>query len=146
MVPLARSQSAGGELSRFAVEMVYVEDGTPSEGRTTDFSGELPIADVPTTAVAWTIYIPDSAKVKKRTIDGSLRQVDWFTPIEVPAAGSTEAIYEVQQAANQTFSSEAMAAGVQPVRVTLPVDGQSLYFEKLLVLDEQLNVGFTYKE
>ena len=146
MVPLARSQSAGGELSRFAVEMVYIEDGSPSEGRTAQFSGELPIADVPTTAVAWTIYVPDGAKVKKRSIEGSLRQVDWFTPIDVPAAGSAEAIYEVQQSANQTFSSEAMAAGVQPVRVTLPVDGQAMYFEKLLVLDETLNVGFTYKE
>ncbi|MDG1479917.1 MAG: hypothetical protein P8R54_10010 [Myxococcota bacterium] len=146
MVPLARSQSAGGELSRFAVEMVYIEDGEPSEGGRTTFDGELPIADVPTTAVAWTIYVPDSAKVKKRTIEGSLRQVDWFTPIEVPVAGSIQAIQEVQQAANQTFSTEAMAAGVQPVRVTLPVDGQAMYFEKLLVLDERLNIGFTYKE
>ncbi|MFT5681506.1 MAG: hypothetical protein ACI8RZ_002412 [Myxococcota bacterium] len=146
MVPLARSQSTGGELSRFAVEMVYIEDGEPSEGGRTNFSGELPIADVPTTAVAWTIYVPDSAKVKKRSIEGSLRQVDWFTPIEVPAAGSAQATYEVQQAANQTFSSEAMAAGVQPVRVTLPVDGQAMYFEKLLVLDERLNIDFTYKE
>lgn len=146
MVPLARSQSAGGELSRFAVEMVYIEDGEPSEGGRTTFDGELPIADAPTTAVAWTIYVPDNAKVKKRTITGSLRQVDWFTPIEVPVAGSIQAIQEVQQAANQTFSSEAMAAGVQPVRVTLPVDGQAMYFEKLLVLDERLHIGFTYKE
>ncbi len=146
MVPLARSQSAGGELSRFAVEMVYIEDGTPAQGGRTTFSGELPRADVPTTAVAWTIYVPDSAKIKRRSIEGALRQVDWFTPIEVPTAGSNEAIYEVQQAANQTFSSDAMAAGVQPVRVTLPVDGQAMYFEKLLVLDERLNIGFVYKE
>ena len=146
MVPLARSQSAGGELSRFAVEMVYIEDGEPSSSGRTQFNGQLPIADVPTTAVAWTIYVPDSVKVKKRSIEGSLRQVDWFTPIEVPAAGSTEAVYEAQQAANQTFSSEAMAAGVQPVRVTLPVDGQAMHFEKLLVLDEPLTISFMYKE
>ncbi len=71
MVPLARSQSAGGELSRFAVEMVYIEDGTPAQGGRTTFSGELPRADVPTTAVAWTIYVPDSAKIKRRSIEGA---------------------------------------------------------------------------
>ena len=145
MVPLARSQSSGGELSRFAVEMVYVEDGQAIESASARFDAALPSADVPTTAVAWTIYVPDGAKVRGHSVEGSLRRVDWFTPIEVPTAGSAEANFEVQQQANATFSSDAMAAGVQPVRVSLPIDGEPLYFEKLLVLDDTLNIGFNFK-
>jgi hypothetical protein len=52
---------------------------------------------------------------------------------------------EVQMQAAQTFSGEATAAGVQPVKVSLPIDGYPTYFEKLLVLDEPLEVSFDYK-
>lgn len=145
LVPLARSQSSGGGLSRFAVEMVYIEDAPPLEEGTVDFSGSLPIANVPTTAVAWTVYVPEGAKVKKRTVDGSMRRVDRFTPIQVPQDASGTATIEVQQAANAQFESQAVAAGVQPVRVSLPIDGIPLYFEKLLVLDEELSVDFAYR-
>lgn len=143
LVPLARSQASGGDLARFAVEMVYVEDGTQPESGV--FAASLPRADVPATAVAWTVYVPDDAKVKKSSIDGTLRQVEWFTPIDLGGVSSAEAVAQVQQQANALFDSDAMAGGVQPVRVVLPLDGTPLYFEKLLVMGDALDVGFEYR-
>ncbi len=146
MIPLARSQTAGGDLARFAVELVYVEDGAaPDRGRGT-FAAKLPVADVPATAVAWTVYAPGEAKVPKRSIGGSLRPVDAYTPIDLGGVSLPEATRQVQRQAELQFDNEATAAGVQPVRVTLPVDGRPLYFEKLLVLDEDLEVRFDYKK
>lgn len=146
MIPLARSQTAGGDLARFAVELVYVEDGVaPVKGKGS-FAAQLPVADVPATAVAWTVYVPGEAKIPKRSIGGSLRPVDAYTPIDVGGVSLPEATAQVQRQAQLQFDSEATAAGVQPVRVTLPVDGRPLYFEKLLVLDEDLEVRFDYKK
>lgn len=147
MIPLARSQTAGGDLARFAVELVYVEDGTAPDRRGAgSFSAELPVADVPATAVAWTVYVPGEARIPKRSIEGSLRQVDAYTPIDLGGVSLPEATRQVQQQAQLQFDSEATAGGVQPVRVTLPVDGRPLYFEKLLVLDESLAVQFDFKK
>lgn len=146
MIPLARSQTAGGDLARFAVELVYVEDGpAPDDRGRGSFKARLPVADVPATAVAWTVYVPGEAKVLERSVGGSLRPVDAYTPIDLGGVSLPEATRQVQQQAQLQFDSEATAGGVQPVRVTLPVDGRPLYFEKLLVLDEQLGVHFDYK-
>jgi hypothetical protein len=146
LIPLARSTSAGGDLARFAVEMVYVEDGDPPNGAGMGrFQAELPQADVPTTAVAWTVYVPGEAKVKERRMEGTLRPVDAYTPVDAGGVEVAEATRQVQRQAAATFSADASAAGVQPVRVNLPLDGRPLYFEKLLVLDDPLQVGFDWK-
>ena len=146
LIPLTRSQTSGGDLARFAVEMVYVEDGeAPASGGAGNFAAQLPGADVPTTSVAWTVWVPSGTKVKTSAADGTLRPVDWFTPVDTSGITVPEAVYEVQQQANVQFDKDAMGVGVQPVKVTLPIDGQPLYFEKLLVLDEPLTVTFPYK-
>lgn len=142
LVPLARSQSSGGDLARFAVEMVYVEDGSIDTGV---FTAVLPGADVPATSVTWTVYVPEDAKVKKSSIDGTLRQVEWFTPIDLGGVSSAEAVAQVQQQAQALYDSDAMSGGVQPVKVVLPIDGTPLYFEKLLVMGDPLEVGFSYR-
>jgi len=71
--------------------------------------------------------------------------VDWFTAIDLGGITAEQATYQVQQQANAQFNGEAVAAGIQPVRVTLPLDGRAYYFEKLLVFDEVLSVQFPYK-
>lgn len=145
LVPLARSQAAGGELARFAVEIVYVEDGDPpAGGKRGRFDAALPIADVPATAVAWSVFVPAEAKVKERKIVGSLRRVEAFTAVDAGGVTVREANAMVQQQAAATFAAEAQGKGVQPVRVSLPLDGKPIYFEKLLVLDEALTVGFDW--
>jgi hypothetical protein len=148
LIPLARSQASGGALASFAVEIVYVEDGVEPDAKGAgEYAASLPIADVPTTQVAWTVYVPYETKIKESDIESTLRKVDYFT--SVSTAGYTmDAMAvnaEVQMQAAQTFSGEATAAGVQPVKVSLPIDGYAIFFEKLLVLDEKLEVSFDYK-
>ncbi len=148
LIPLARSQTSGGALAQFAVELVYVEDSPAPDARGKGrFEAALPIADVPATQVAWTIYLPDGAKMKKKTIETSLRRVEWFTSISTQgyAVDALEVNQAVQAQAAQQFAGEATAAGVQPVKVSLPIDGWASYFEKLLVLDEQLTLAFDYR-
>jgi putative transposon-encoded protein len=145
MVPLIRSQSAGGSLASFGVEVVYVETGTPPDasGRTT-FEAQLPGVDVPTTYVGWTVYVPWEARVKMSSVAGSLAPVDWLsTPLggmDVLMVSSAEQS-QVRSAGNQA-SSGSLGDGAAPVRVQLPLDGYELSFEKLLALDERLWVSF----
>lgn len=146
LIPLMRSQTSGGELAQFSVELVYVEDGAaPDQSGKGRFEARLPAADVPSTGVAWTVYLPRDASLKAKSVDGSLRRVDYFTPIPVPGQVGGQPAQLVQAQANAQYEGEAMAQGVQPVRVTLPLDGQPVFFEKLLVLDEPLDVRFDWK-
>lgn len=146
LVPLARSQSGRGDLARFAVELVYVEDGAEPDNGAGTFSAALPTSEVPTTSVAWTVYLPREAKVPKKSFDGTMRRVFWFTPIEVDGVSSEASLQQVRQQAQANMESGAMGSGVTPVRVNLPIDGQAFYFEKLLVQDDALTVSFDYKK
>jgi hypothetical protein len=147
LVPLVRSQAAGGALAAVVVEVGYVETGEPPDHGRGTFMAELPRADAPTTWVGWTVYAPARAKISKRSFDGSLRDVEFLTR---PA--SSAAVYavpgqnaEMQQMATSLGNAGGMGEGAAPVQVTLPVDGQPLFFEKLLALDEKLWVTFEYR-
>ena len=47
--------------------------------------------------------------------------------------------------ASRQATAGALGHGAEPVPVSLPLDGQQLFFEKLLALDEPLWVSFDYK-
>lgn len=148
MIPLVRSSTSGGALAGFNVEVVYVESGTPPSpaGRGT-FRAALPGADVPSTWVGWTVYAPADAKVKKGSLDGSLRDVDY---LHVPAnAGEIMTIDtytpQMQQSAGEQLANGGLGQGAAPVPVSLPLEGTPWSFEKLLALDEELWVEFDYK-
>jgi hypothetical protein len=141
LVPLVRSQAAGGTLAAFSVEVVYVQDHEPAVKGKGSYRGSLPAADVPSTYVAWSVYVPDGAKVK--SADGSLHEVDTLSN-PIPGAG----VYEIQTANAQVQRSagdQAMGGGAVPVAVSLPLQGTPLHFEKLLAMDEELWVGFSVK-
>jgi hypothetical protein len=145
LVPLVRSSAAGGALAAFEVTVVYVENGT---GDTSHFEAELPKADAPTTWVGWTVLAPKGSKVPKKVRDGSLRKVEYLTPPPPASQVYQQAQYNGavgNQAMNQ-IAGGGLGDGAAPVQVTLPTDGVPQYFEKLLVLDEKLWVGFDYKE
>jgi hypothetical protein len=148
MVPLIRSQATGGSLAAFEVEVVYVEstEATPDNGRG-HFTAALPQADAPSTYVAWTIYSPEEAKVRKRSAKGSLRFVeDLSNPIPGDDAYyiETETPMFEQQAAIQNESG-GLGTGSVPVPVSLPLQGDAVFFEKLLALDEPLQIEFDYR-
>ena len=148
MLPLVRSQASGGGLASFAVDVVYVESGEGPDGSGRgSFEAVLPTADVPTKWVGWSVYAPWEAKVKANSLDGSLKPVDWLSH---PA--TADQAFEVQAEA-QAYANVAadqartggLGRGVEPVQVSLPLDGEPYHFEKLLALDEALWVRFDYK-
>ncbi|MCX4245132.1 hypothetical protein [Paraliomyxa miuraensis] len=148
MVPLLRSQSTGGSLAAFEVEVVYVEstDATPDNGRG-HFAGTLPQADAPSTYVVWRVHSPEGTKIKKRSADGSLRMVEYPSnpiPSEDEYYIETDTPMYEQQAVMQSDSG-GLGTGAVPVQVSLPVQGEPVFFEKLLALDEPLTVEFDYK-
>ncbi len=148
LIPLVRSQSTGGALAAFDVEVVYVENGSPvpEKGKGT-FAATLPHADVPCTYVAWTIYAPEKTKVKRRSHAGSLTHVDYLSnPIPGGTVGYIETVTpEVQQQAYvQANRDGGMGEGAVPVPVSLPLQGKAVYYEKLLALDEALEIRFDY--
>jgi len=147
LVPLARSEAAGGALARFAVEVVYVEDGDAPDPRSGngELAASLPRVDVPVTAVAWTMWMPAGAKVPRKSVEGSFRNVAAYTRVDDGGLAIPEAVEQVRRQAEASYAAAAAQGGVQPVRVTLPVDGTPLYFEKLLALDEPLDLSFRYK-
>ncbi len=152
MVPLVRSQQAGQSLSAFDVTVVYVESGASAgdNGRGT-FTAALPTADVPTTYVAWTVYSPEKTKIRRRSYDGTLRRVEMLSfPIPVVGTGYVDVEQGLdgdfaQTAVGNAAGGAAMARGAAPVLVTLPLQGKETYFEKLLALDEKLEVTFEFR-
>ncbi len=148
LVPLVRSDASGGALSAFLVDLVYVENGNElAEGRG-ELRADLPKVDAPSSVLQWTIYVPYSTTVVPKTSEGTVRRVQWFSAAPVLPA---EAI--VTQAASNAVRMEVqnqgdtgvLGQGVEPVEVQIPLSGNAYYFEKTLVLGEDLWVGFDYK-
>jgi hypothetical protein len=147
LIPLVRSQATGGALAAFDVEVVYVENGTPvPETGKGKFEATLPTADVPCTYVAWTLYAPAETKVKRRSYDGSLEHVDYLSnPIPGGPVGYIDTVTpQVQQQAYEQANDGGMGEGAVPVPVSLPLQGKAVNFEKLLALDETLQVSFEF--
>ncbi len=146
LIPLVRSQVAGGALASFDVEVVYVEDTAKatSSGR---FRAELPRADVPTTYVGWTVYVPEDLKLRKRSFEGSVEHVRYLSnPIPQENAYVVETSNEqVQFQSEDQMASGGLGEGATPVKVTLPLQGRMIYLEKLIALDETLEVEFDYR-
>jgi hypothetical protein len=148
MIPLVRSQAAGGELAAFEVEIVYVEAGAaPNSSGRGSFAADLPRPDAPSTYVAWTIYAPGDSRVRRFTVDGTLRRVKFLSnPIPADDMNYVQtATPEVAQQAQVQTNAGALGDGAVPVPVSLPLQGREIYFERLLALDEPLEVHFKYR-
>lgn len=147
LVPLVRSDASSGAMSAFLVDLVYVESGSPL-GRSGTARAELPRTDAPVSQLQWTVYFPADAKVGKDSYDGTVRHVDWFSgspQLPQDAVVTRDMEMQVQAAATGNEMAGTLGQGVEPVEVNLPLSGQSVTFEKMLVLDEALWVSFDYR-
>ncbi len=152
MIPLIRSRQAGSSLAAFQVEVVYVETGAPtdSRGRGT-FQASLPVPDVPSTYVAWTVYSPEHTKVKRRSVAGNLDHVNYLSqPIateddELVALPTQEQMLSGEIELADKAGGGGMTRGAAPVPVSLPLQGVETHFERTLALGDQLTVSFHYK-
>ena len=146
LVPLVRSQASGGSLAAFTVEVVWVEDGqAPDDSGKGAVDLNLPQVDVPVTYYRWSVYVPWKAKIKKKSIDSSLRKVEWFSTPVTPEGQYLDMAGQAAMQQSYQAQNAAVDQGVSPVDVAMPVEGQALYFEKLLVLDEELQLHLEYK-
>lgn len=153
LVPLVRSADEGGAVTAFGVELVYVETmPAPDASGAGSFEADLPAVDVPTTYVAWRVYVPSEARVDTRHVRGNVRAVPQLSrplgglaAMSVPSGSAAQEEERAQNARSGQAASGGMGSGAGPVRVNLPLEGRVLAFEKLLALDETLHVGFDYK-
>ncbi len=149
LIPLVRSDASGGALTSFLVELVYVEPGEAlTEGRGA-LRVALPTIDAPSSVLQWTLWTPPTVTVLPKTAVGSVHLVEWYSAAPVLPA---EAV--VTQAAQAAVRAEAanqgetgtLGLGVAPVHVEVPLSGNTTRFERTVVLDEALWVGFDYKK
>jgi hypothetical protein len=149
LVPLVRSDASGGALAGFGVELVYVEAGEPLAKGKGWAKLSLPRIDAPTSLLQWSIYVPEKLRIKAKDGDGTLHRVSYFSAqAALPPDASVLAndrIMVQEKAEQQAMAPGAMGQGVEPVEVQLPLSGQAVLFEKMLVLDEELWVGFDYR-
>lgn len=148
LVPLVRSQASGGSLAAFEAEVVYVESGeaVPDNGKGS-FNAKLPVTDVPSTYVAWTLYAPEGAKVRWRSVEGNMDRVDYLSN-PIPAQDMTYIetdTPQMAQTAGEQSDNGGLGQGAAPVKVNLPLQGTPIYFEKLLSFKEGVEIEFEYR-
>jgi len=147
LIPLLRSSQQAHGLASFEIEVVFVEEGGETKGHLGQFKAKLPNIDVPVTYVAWSIFTGEELRVQSKSIDSSLRHVDELsTPLDsVDALRLHSENQSMQGVAANLQRSGGLDSGSAPVKVRLPIEGDPHHFEKLLALDEDLNVSFSYK-
>jgi hypothetical protein len=152
LLPLVRSEGASSGLSAFPVELVYVETGAGQPPAAGTLHVALPQASEPVTHMMVNLYLPKGGKYTKGwgnepAVTSPLTVVKEFRRLLSAAAQTVDAEVQVevlQQAAQMQADAATAAAGATPIRVNLPVDGQLLRLEKVLVLDEPLFIDVEY--
>ena len=135
-------------MSAFPVELVYVEK-TPSFADRGKMQVILPACNEPITHVIYSIHLPEDGRYDGWS--GNLKKVDAFARIgstAYPSSAQADSQVEAVKLSNtvqQRVEQEAVAAGVTPIRVQLPVMGKPYLLEKILVLGDALSFEFRYQ-
>ena len=93
------------------------------------------------------MYAPLVAKVRRFTVDGTLRKVRYLSnPIPAEDMNYVQtANPQVAQQAKDQANEGSLGDGAVPVPVSLPLQGREVHFERLLALDEPLTIEFKYR-
>ncbi|MFP4057097.1 MAG: hypothetical protein ACLF0G_09540 [Candidatus Brocadiia bacterium] len=142
LVPLVRSTRSASELASFPVDMVYVE--TTDAGRSGTLRVQLPTVAAPMMHVMLSYYLPKEGSYRGllggARFSGPLRLVDEFTPLTTTAGAEAQTVdadeqaQQMQKQVEAQVDQRARAAGVQPIRVRLPLHGTLFKLEKILCL------------
>ena len=154
LIPLVRSARAQAELAAFPVELVYVEkQGSPGEKGKMRI--DLPRSAEPMTHLMVQLYLPAEGNyrrglLREMSFEGPLRLVERYSvvrgaprPVRAEVKPEVQAM-QLQKQYRRRIEVGAVAAGVTPIHVRLPIRGQRFQFEKILVLDEPLWISFEY--
>ena len=144
-------------LSSFPVELVYVESQR-DVGDSGRMAIGLPRVNQPVTHLMVQLYLPKKGGYRKGVLggfewsfEGPLRRVEKFThlssapmPPRVQLRPEAQA-KQLQKQFDRRVEAAAVAAGVTPIRVNLPIRGEIFRFEKILVMEgDDLYIKFQY--
>jgi len=147
LVPLIRSGGGAQEMASFPVDIVYVEApaaATPTHGK---LRVELPTVDAPAMQIMFNYYLPPEGSYTVGLFgwsgfSGPLRVVKEFTDLAtgqervVVRHDAQKQAQQMDEQVQQRVEREARAAGVEPIRVRLPIQGKHFKLEKLLALPQ----------
>lgn len=146
LIPLEKSQLKGETLTQFPVEVVYLEKGS-NMGSSGCLKIDLPKADIPTSELYWSMYLPTDFLYYK--FGGDVKKVEDMQPLLVSVGGvlrdkkdmyiRKEALSSQyrQQAYEQKTLDEVSQRGALPIKVTIPRRGKVLRFSKLLIAENE---------
>jgi hypothetical protein len=132
------------------VEIVYAEKGTqPDDRGRGSVQIDFPSCSEPIMHMMVDLHVPEEGRY--RNFDGTLREVECFTPVAgVPVSGAVQgggsnlAAQQIQQAFVQRNQAKVTEAGASPIEVRLPVSGERYRFEKILIVKGQESLNYTY--
>lgn len=148
------------DLKPYDVEIVFVQTGKEAEAKG-ELTLELPQCDIPVGRMAWAVFLPDAMRIVD--VEGNLKEVRNFSlpfvhfgeaayrrlrasEARAHAAQLKESLRALEQAkAIDQLAEQATAEGVLPVRVELPIAGELIRFEKLLLVNEAPRVKLLYR-
>jgi len=147
LIPLVRSDSRMAEMSAFPVELVYVERTPPFAEKGT-MNVALPVCSEPITHVMYSVYLPENGRYEGW--GGNMTKVAAFTQIgRAPSSAASGVaqgdVDQLSKIVQQQVEKEAVAAGVTPIHVQLPIIGRPFLLEKVLVLGDTLSYEYRYQ-
>ncbi|NQT88621.1 hypothetical protein HQ560_17780 [bacterium] len=156
LLPLVRSSAGARELASFPVEMVYVETPTKPVAAKGALRVDLPTVNAPVMHLMVSYYLPTEGTYRSYwsgdRFDGPLKLVEGFTQLvagagrEVVAVNAEGQAKDMQQRVSARADQRAKAAGAEPIRVRLPINGKLFRLEKILALPNDplwFSVGYS---
>ena len=148
LIPLVRSSAGSQELSSFPVELVYVETPKLAPPAAGTMRVSFPGLDSPVMHVMVNYYAPAEGKygqagglfsAPKSGFGGPLGLVKDFASMVtdrdvVAKVNAPQQAQAMQQQFEGKMQQQAKEAGVTPIRVRLPLEGQTFKLEKILAL------------
>lgn len=148
LIPLVRSSATAQELSSFPVELVYVEQPAQAAPANGKMKVSFPGLDNPVMHVMVNYYAPAEGRygqagglfaAAKSGFSGPLNLVKDFASMVtdrdvISKVNMPQQAQAMQQQFEAKMEQKAKEAGVTPIRVRLPLEGQLFKLEKILAL------------
>ncbi|MBN1794839.1 MAG: hypothetical protein JW844_07750 [Candidatus Omnitrophica bacterium] len=148
LIPLEKSQLQGETLTRFPVEIVYLERTSAMNPIIGRLRMELPQIDIPISEMYWTVALPYRYSYFKFGGDVSPTKYPSRSVLAVSqrVVLGEKAIYDRDQYTSQCAPKQMQQVdggwsthvkGALPIKIAIPQQGRKLYFSKLLVTEQE---------
>ncbi|MFH1622182.1 MAG: hypothetical protein ABIA97_03580 [Candidatus Omnitrophota bacterium] len=155
LVPLQKSQLQGESLTRFPVEIVYLDQGSKMK-MMGQMKIDLPRIDIPISEMHWTVYFPSDYSYFKfggdvKKVKGRFRPMATFGAVQRAVSSKAEILDEVSTTSQYEpyyiqGDYQHAANGRLPIKIDVPQQGRSIRFSKLLVTENEspwLSLSYT---